>query len=76
MLFAQALSNGQSEFCTHSGRHSRYGSPRYSGMQLQIPLRHSALSPHGDGLHGSDVTVGMSVSKEVSVNLIMIVLYY
>lgn len=67
LLFAQALLCGQSEFCTHSGRHSRYGLPRYSDIQLQMPLRHSALSPHGDGLHGSVATGGISVSGDANI---------
>lgn len=52
----QALSLGQSEFVTHSGRQLVYGSPKYSGKHMQepAPLRslQIALAPHGDGLHG------------------------
>lgn len=56
LLLTHALSLGQSEFITHSGLQPAYGSPKYSGKQVQdpAPLRslQTALAPHGDGLHG------------------------
>lgn len=55
-----ALFLSQSSFITHSGRHSTYGSPLYSGKQLHEPalLRslQTAFAPHGDGLHGSRIS--------------------
>jgi len=51
-----ALSLGQSVLRTHSGRHPEYGSPWYSGRQVQAPSWHWAFGPQGDGLHGSDCT--------------------
>ena len=53
LFLTQALSLGQSWFSTHSGRQPIYGSPWYSGIQVQIPLLHCAFGPHGDGLQGS-----------------------
>lgn len=61
LLFMQALLNGQSEFCTHSGLHSRYGSPWYSLIHSQSPLLHIAFDPHGDGLHGSGGSGGPTI---------------
>lgn len=61
LLFMQALLNGQSEFCTHSGLHSRYGSPWYSFIHSQSPLLHIAFDPHGDGLHGSGGSGGPTI---------------
>jgi len=52
----QALSLEQSVLSTHSGRQPEYGSPWYSGRQVQPPSRHWAFGPQGDGLHGSDCT--------------------
>ena len=53
----QANTLEQSLFTTHSGRQPVYGSPKYSGRQLQmqeLPLtRASALGPQGLGLQGS-----------------------
>lgn len=41
---------------THSGLHPVYGSPMYSGRQVQDPTPFRSLqiafAPHGDGLHG------------------------
>ena len=54
----QALSLGQSEFKTHSGRHPWYGSPWYSGMQVQIPSKQFAFGPQGFGSHGSSANGG------------------
>lgn len=48
----QALSLEQSLFRTHSGLHSLYGSPWYSGRQVHIPSLHCAFAPQGFGLHG------------------------
>lgn len=53
----QALLRSHSKLCTHSGRHPVYGSPMNSGRQLHCPLLHSALFPHGDGLHGSSFSI-------------------
>lgn len=52
----QALSFEQSEFNTHSGLHPEYGSPKYLGRQLHIPLSQSAFEPQGDGWHGFSLT--------------------
>lgn len=56
LLFTQALCFGQSEFITHSGLHSTYGSPKYSAMHEHDPAPFNslqiALIPHGDGLQG------------------------
>lgn len=54
-----ALSVEQSALNTHSGRHPRYGSPKYSGKQVQMPLLHRAFDPQGDSLHGSGFCTGM-----------------
>lgn len=35
----------------------------YLGRHLHSPLKHSALEPHGDGLHGSS-GLGASVAIE------------
>lgn len=52
----QALFFGQSLFITHSGRHSIYGSPKYSGRQEHEPAptssRQTAFTPQGDGEQG------------------------
>lgn len=53
LFFWHALSWGQSELKTHSGRHSMYGFPWNSGRHEHSPLLHSAFGPHGVGLHGS-----------------------
>ena len=45
LLLIQALSLGQSEFKTHSGRQPKYGSPWYSGRQIQAPLIHCVFVP-------------------------------
>lgn len=63
LFLEQAWSLGQSEFKTHSGRHSRYGLPWKSDRQVQVPLEHSAFGPHGDGLHKSAGIIG--VAKEL-----------
>lgn len=47
----QALSLGQSEFRTHSGRQPAYGFPWNSDKHVHSPLLHWAFAPHGDGLH-------------------------
>lgn len=56
LLFKQALLRSQSVFVTHSGLHPMYGSPMYSGRQVQDPTPFLSLqiafAPHGDGLHG------------------------
>lgn len=56
----QALFEVQSEFKTHSGRHPSYGFPTYSGKHEHEPAPfcslHTALGPHGEGMHG----VGLS----------------
>jgi hypothetical protein len=36
----QALSRGQSELRTHSGRQPKYGSPEYSARHVHMPLLH------------------------------------
>lgn len=67
LLLTQAVFLEQSEFNTHSGRHSRYGSPKYSGKHLQAPAPflsvHLAFAPHGDGLHGVAIS-GSRKTKE------------
>ena len=59
LLRKQALSLGQSEFKTHSGRQPIKGSPWYSARQVQIPLLQTAFEPQGFGLHGSS-SIGSS----------------
>lgn len=53
LLFTQARFDGQSLFEVHSGRHSTYGSPKYSGIQAQEPTsprsEQIAFTPHGVG---------------------------
>lgn len=51
----QALFGEQSVFMVHSGLQPKYGSPWYSGKQVQAPLLHLEFVPHGDGLHGSSL---------------------
>lgn len=68
LLFMQALSLAQSELRTHSGRQTAYGSPWYSGKQLQMPSRHCAFDPHGDGLQRS--LAGMSCGRGVNWQLL------
>lgn len=57
LLFTQALLRSQSELTTHSGRHPVYGSPKYSGRQVQEPAPprtlQIAFAPHGEGSQGS-----------------------
>lgn len=52
----QARVFGQSELMTHSGRHSTYGSPKYSDMHLHEAARlrssQTAFKPQGLGRHG------------------------
>lgn len=57
-----ALLRGQSVFKTHSGRQPEYGSPRYSGIHVQMPSLHWALDPQGEGLHGFIGSASISVS--------------
>lgn len=52
-FLTHVLSRGQSELSEHSGRQPKYGSPWYSGKQVQTPLSQFAFGPHGDGLQGS-----------------------
>lgn len=56
LLFTQALLRSQSELVTHSGLQPVYGSPKYSGKQIQEPAPFLSLqiafAPHGDGLQG------------------------
>lgn len=65
LLFEQALLRSQSELETHSGRQPVYGSPKYSGKQVQEPTPflslQIALAPHGEGLHGLGGGSGISV---------------
>lgn len=49
----QALFLGHSSFNIHSGLQPVYGSPWYSGKQVQMPSLQIAFEPHGDGKHGS-----------------------
>ena len=58
LLCKQALSLGQSEFKTHSGRQPAYGLPWNSGKQVHSPSLHWELGPHGDGLHLSKIAFG------------------
>lgn len=51
LLLKQALSLGQSEFKTHSGRQPAKGFPWNSGKQVHSPLLHWVLAPQGEGLH-------------------------
>lgn len=57
LVFAHALSRGQSELMTHSGRQPLpVGLPWNPGKHSQSALppeaRHSVLAPQGEGLHG------------------------
>lgn len=56
LLLIQARFDAQSEFDVHSGRHSIYGSPKYSGIQAHEPASflswQTAFIPHGVGWHG------------------------
>lgn len=63
LLRIQALSIGQSELKTHSGRQPMYGSPWNSGKQLHIPELHCAFDPHGEGSQGS-LGAGSCAKKE------------
>ena len=50
LLFMQAWFVAQSELITHSGRHAKYGFPKYSCLHSQVmaPLSclHFAFAPH------------------------------
>lgn len=69
-FLTQALSRGQSELSEHSGRQPKYGSPWYSGKQVQTPLLQFAFGPQGDGLQGS-VACG-SENKDIGFMLMTI----
>lgn len=63
LLLIQAWFLGHSSLRIHSGRQFSYGLPIYSGKHWHSPLpRHTALGPHGDGLHGS-VLSGLGVAR-------------
>lgn len=64
----QALFLGHSLLSTHSGLQPLYGSPRYSGLHVHIPLLHKALEPQGEGLQGS-VSTGATERKRVKTHL-------
>ena len=68
MLLIQALFDGQSEFKTHSGRHPSYGFPMFSGKHEHEPAPfcslHTALGPHGEGMHGVGLSAGISRLKK------------
>lgn len=68
----QALSRGQSLFKIHSGRHSLYGSPWYSGRHVQIPSEHSAFGPHGEGLQGSRLGGSGAKIKVIEAGLVIL----
>lgn len=61
----------QSSLLSHSLRHpfELYGSPSYPSEHKHAPAplysRHSALGPHGDGVHGLDVGVVSAKQKLV-----------
>lgn len=61
----QDLSRAQSLLTTHSGRQPLYGSPKYSGRQVQEPAplrsRHSAFGPQGEGEQGVKRSSGTTV---------------
>lgn len=83
LLFKQALLRSQSVFVTHSGLHPMYGSPMYSGRQVQDPTPFLSLqiafAPHGDGLHGvrgCSVVVGSENLKIENVLIYKINLNY
>lgn len=61
----QALFEVQSEFKMHSGRHPSYGFPMYSGKHEHEPAPfcslQTAFGPHGEGVHGVGLSVGVSV---------------
>lgn len=64
LFLTHALSMGHSELIVHSGRHSKYGSPLYSGIQEQTPSLQTAFGPHGDGLHKSASTGSRNKKKK------------
>lgn len=77
LFLVHALVLGQSEFTKHSGRQLSYGFPKYPATQIHAPAPdcslHSALDPHGDGLHGVNcslitraVTVHCTVASPVN----------
>lgn len=57
LFLTQALLIGHSLLRTHSGLQPAYGSPEYSGKQVQIPLSQRAFDPQGEDAHGS-VSIG------------------
>ena len=63
LRFWQARLDGHSGLVVHSGRQATYGSPKYSGIHGQAAARlrslQRALEPHGDGLQGSTISVGV-----------------
>lgn len=63
LLRIQALLCGHSVFNIHSGRHSVYGSPWYSGKHVHTPLLQLAFIPQGFGLHGSLSTGSAKIQK-------------
>ncbi|CAB0002809.1 unnamed protein product [Nesidiocoris tenuis] len=67
-----ALSDGQSEFMTHSGLHPSYGFPMNSGKQEHDPApfcsRQTALAPHGDGWQGVGLSWTGSAKNKIKFN--------
>jgi len=64
LLRIHALSRGQSSFRMHSGRQPTIGSPRNSGRQVQIPSKHCALGPQGDGTQASSIGIEVAVKHK------------
>lgn len=81
LLFKQALVRSQSELVTHSGLHPVYGSPKYSGIQVQEPAPflslHLALAPQGDGLHGvrGSSVVNGTINNDTNYSFSMLKIY-
>lgn len=69
LFLKHALFLGHSVLRTHSGLQAVYGSPWNSAWHVQMPFKHCALEPQGDGSHGLSFTGSTAVSKELNKNL-------
>lgn len=65
LLRIHVLVVGQSVLTIHSGLQPLYGSPLYSGIQVQVPALHTAFTPQGEGLHGSATTSNSKKKKDM-----------
>jgi hypothetical protein len=64
LFLMHALFLWHSVLSTHSGLQPVYGSPWNSAWQVQIPFRHCAFGPQGDGSHGSFITGSLAVREK------------